>query len=88
MDIVTVTDHNRLDGALGLKEKYPDRVLTGVEATSYFPEDKCKVHVLIYGINDNHFRDINLLRKDIYELRDFLKQKKAGAFNSPRHLLN
>ena len=39
MDYVTITDHNRIDGALLLKEKYPQDVLIGLEATTYFPEN-------------------------------------------------
>jgi len=74
MDFVTLTDHNRIDGALLLQEKYPDTVITGVETTAYFPEDSCKVHILIYGINENEFKEIQHLRRDIYELRDFLKE--------------
>jgi len=75
MDYVTITDHNKIDGALLLKEKYPESVIVGVEATTYFPEDKCKIHLLIYGINDLQFEIINHIRKDIYELREYIKQE-------------
>ena len=37
MDYVTITDHNRIEGALKLKEKYPNDTFTGLEATTYFP---------------------------------------------------
>ncbi|MGD0229774.1 MAG: glycosyltransferase [Syntrophorhabdales bacterium] len=75
MSLVTLTDHNRIDGALLLRERYGDRVITGVEATACFPEDRCKVHVLVYGITENEFADIDSLRKDIYELRAYLREK-------------
>lgn len=75
MDYVTITDHNRIEGVLMLKEKYGNKIITGVEATTYFPEDKCKVHILIYGFTEVQFAVINYLRSDIYELRDYLKQE-------------
>lgn len=75
MDFVCITDHNRIDGALKLKELYPSEVIVGVEATSYFPEDMCKIHVLIYGISNMQFEVINHVRKDIYELRHYLQQE-------------
>ncbi len=73
MDFVVITDHNNIRGAMYLKEKYPDKVFTGVEATAYFPEDGCKVHILIYGITETNFIEIEKLRINIYELRDYLR---------------
>jgi glycosyltransferase involved in cell wall biosynthesis len=78
MDFVTLTDHNRIDGALILKEKYPHDCFSGLEATSYFPEDGCKVHILIYDLTEKDFNEIQILRNNIYDLRDFLKEKKLA----------
>lgn len=75
MDFVTITDHNVVDGSFELKEMFPDKVLTGVESTAYFPENGCKVHILIYGLNRPQFDIIQKTRKDIYQLRDFIKQE-------------
>ena len=36
MDLVTITDHNAIDGALELEKKYPDKVITGCEFTALF----------------------------------------------------
>ena len=76
MDFVTVTDHNRVEASLILKEKYPNECFTGVESTAYFPEDGCKVHVLIYGFDERQFEEIQYLRKNIYELRDYLVKNR------------
>jgi len=76
MDFVTVTDHNRIESSLILKGKYPDECFTGVESTAYFPEDGCKVHLLIYGFNERQFEEIQYLRKNIYELRDYLVENR------------
>jgi len=72
MDFVTITDHNRIDGVQILMEKYPDEVFMGVEATAYFPEDGCKVHILIYDFTPEQFDEIQRLRTNIYQLRDFI----------------
>jgi glycosyltransferase involved in cell wall biosynthesis/predicted metal-dependent phosphoesterase TrpH len=75
MDFVTITDHNKIDGVLLLKEKYPDEVITGVETTTYFPENGCKIHVLFFGIKEEQFNDIQKLRTNIYTLRDYIKSE-------------
>jgi len=83
MDFVTLTDHNRIDGALILKEKHPDDTFISVEATAYFPEDKCKIHVLIYGLSENEFSQVQKARENIFDLRDYIKN--AGLAYSIAH---
>ena len=73
MDFVTLTDHNCLAGALALQRAHPERVFTGVETTTYFPEDGCKVHLLIFGLDEDHFRAIEARRSNIYRLRDYVR---------------
>jgi len=75
MAFVTITDHNTIEGALLLKERYPERVFTGLEATTYFPDTGCKVHLLIYGLDETQFAMIDRLRSDIYRLRDYLHEQ-------------
>ncbi len=74
MDYVTITDHNRIDGALLLKKKYPHEALVGLEATTYFPENGCKIHVLLYDIAQEQYEIIQQKRKNIYELRDYIRE--------------
>lgn len=50
MDFVTLTDHDSLTGVNTLL-KIPG-VLTGEELTCYFPEDQCKIHLLVWGLTD------------------------------------
>ncbi len=78
MSYVTITDHNEIRGSLQLKERYPQRVFTGVEATAYFPENGCKVHVLIYGLDEAQFVMVDKLRTDIYQLRDYIKEQNLA----------
>jgi len=78
MDFVTVTDHNRAEAAFLLKEKYPKDVFTGVESTAYFPEDGCKVHILIYGFDERQFDEIQVHRHNIYDLREYLHENRLA----------
>ncbi len=76
MDFITITDHNRIEGAIQLKKKYPEKVIVGLEATAYFPEDRCKVHILIYGLDKEQFDEIQSIRTNIYVLRDYLRNEE------------
>ncbi len=78
MDFVTVTDHNTIENALALNQKYPDDTFVSVEVTTYFPENGCKIHVLVYDITQVQFDIIDTIRKDIYQLRDFLKDQNLA----------
>ena len=75
---VTVTDHDQIMGSLRLKEIYPARVFTGVEFNVYFPEDRCKVHILVYGLSEQDYTNLMALRHDIYQFRDYLKQSNLA----------
>jgi predicted metal-dependent phosphoesterase TrpH len=44
MDMVTVTDHNTIAGALEIA--HLPNTFVSEEITTYFPEDRCKLHVL------------------------------------------
>ena len=79
MDFVTVTDHNRIKASLELVKKHPKRCFSGVESTAYFPEDNCKVHILIYGLDREQYSKIQKKRLDIYKLRDYLKKQDLAC---------
>ena len=74
MDFVTITDHNRIEGALLLREKYPENTFTGVEFTTYFPEDDCKIHILVYGIDRKQFEDMQDARSNIYNFWRYIME--------------
>ncbi|CCK81361.1 glycosyltransferase [Desulfobacula toluolica] len=73
MDFVTVTDHNTIEGGLELIQKYPDDTFLSVEVTTYFPENNCKIHVLVFDITPEEFLNIEAIRHNIYFFRDYLK---------------
>ena len=79
MDYVTLTDHNTIDGALQLVAAHPDDCFVSVEATAYFPEDGCKIHVLVYDITPEQFEQIQMLRINIYQLRDYLREQDLAC---------
>ena len=79
MTYVTLTDHNTIDGALEMVASHPDDTFIGVEVTTYFPEDGCKIHVLVWGITPEQFDRIQSVRASIYELRDFLRRNAIAC---------
>lgn len=72
MDFVTITDHNTVDGAVLLHEKYPEDTIVGVEVTTGFPETGCKIHMLLWDITKEQYDLIDTLRPNIYKLRDYI----------------
>jgi glycosyltransferase involved in cell wall biosynthesis len=78
MDFVTVTDHNKMDASIMLNERFPEDTFTGVESTVYFPEDGCKIHCLVYGLNETQFNTIQKIRKNIYDFRDYVREQKLA----------
>ncbi|WP_022664864.1 glycosyltransferase [Desulfospira joergensenii] len=76
MSFVTLTDHNTIQGALELHRRYPEDTFVSVEVTAYFPENGCKVHVLVYDIDEDQFKKIEAVRTNIYDLREFLLEQE------------
>ncbi len=87
MDIVTISDHNTINGSLEIA--HLDNTFISEEITSYFPEDRCKVHVLAWDINERLHEDITKCRENIYELVVFLNAKDiTHALAHPTFSLN
>ena len=77
MSFVTLTDHDSIDGALYLLNKYPDMkdFFIGEEVETYFPETGQRIHVGVWGLNEAQHREIQRLRRNIRELVPYLKQQ-------------
>ncbi|MCF8144239.1 MAG: glycosyltransferase [Deltaproteobacteria bacterium] len=71
MSMVTITDHNTIEGALKIAHS-PDTFISE-EVTTYFPEDGCKVHVLAFNISEGQHSEIQKVRSSIFDLAGFLK---------------
>lgn len=78
MDFTTITDHNCICASMQLAEKYPDKAFTGVEVTTYFPEDGCKIHVPVWGLTRAQFDKIDTIRTNIYSFRDYLREQNLA----------
>uniref|UniRef100_A0A7C4RNH7 Glycosyltransferase n=1 Tax=Desulfatirhabdium butyrativorans TaxID=340467 RepID=A0A7C4RNH7_9BACT len=73
MDLVTISDHNTISGALEIAH-LPDAFISE-EITAYFPEDRCKVHVLALNITERQHGDIQHIRENLYDLVQYLHQE-------------
>jgi glycosyltransferase involved in cell wall biosynthesis len=71
MDMVTLTDHNTLGGCLDIA--HLEGVFLSEEVTAYFPEDGCKVHVLVWDINEAVHGDLMKARQNVFELIAYLQ---------------
>jgi predicted metal-dependent phosphoesterase TrpH len=74
MDLVTITDHDNIEGALSIADR-PD-VLVGCEVTGVFPNDGVSVHLGVIGITEAQHREIQRLRHDVRELLPYLKRER------------
>lgn len=74
MDLVTITDHDVISGALSIADR-PD-VIVGCEITGVFPNDGVRVHLGALGLDEAQHREIQRLRHDIRELLPYLKQER------------
>lgn len=66
MNGVTITDHNSIDGCLDIA--HLENAFLSCEYTAYFPEDRCKVHVLVHGIDEKQHDDLMRARDNIHDL--------------------
>src|SRR5438067_11330444 len=87
MDFVTITDHDCIDGCLAIADK--PRTFISEQVTTYFPQDPCKVHVLVWGITPAQHQDISVFRSDIFELQKYLAENRiAHAIAHPLYSIN
>jgi glycosyltransferase involved in cell wall biosynthesis len=73
MDMVTITDHNTLDGALSIA--HLPQTFVSEEITTYFPDVRCKVHVLALDITESQHQDIQKVRENIHDLVGYLQSQ-------------
>jgi hypothetical protein len=83
MDFVTISDHDSIAG--GLEIAHLPGTFLSEEVTAAFPEDGCHVHCLAIGISEIQHAEIQRLRGNLYELRDYLVGE--GIVHSVAHPL-
>ncbi len=80
MDYVTITDHNTIAGALEIA--HMPGVFISAEVTAYFPENGCKIHVIVLDVSESSFRELMTLGKNVYELVAYLQREGIVHFVS------
>ena len=81
MDLVAITDHDTIGGALEIAH-HPD-VIVGCEVTARF-RDGVRVHLNVLDITEAQFREIDRARHDVSELMPYLRSE--GIFVSVNHV--
>ena len=86
MDLVAITDHDSIDGALELASsvEHPDTVIIGEEVSCW--HRGIEVHLGVYGMTESLHRDIQPLRRNAFDVIACLRS--AGVFFSLNHLLH
>ncbi|MBY0398785.1 glycosyltransferase, partial [Myxococcota bacterium] len=75
MDLVTLTDHNSIDGARAMLDAGLEDVFISAEMTTTFPEDGCNIHVTAANISEEEFAEIDRLRPNLYEMLAYLDER-------------
>ena len=87
MDFVTITDHDTIDGCLEIRD-LPNTFISE-QVTTYFPQDPCKIHILVWGITEKQHDDIVIIRDNIFALQRYLQSGKiAHAVAHPIYSIN
>lgn len=95
MDLVTITDHDSIDGCLEFLDRHPEAddffVSEEIECVVPLgPGDRTgsglplKVHIGAYGIDERIHREVQPLRKSVYETTAYLRER--GVFYTLNHL--
>jgi predicted metal-dependent phosphoesterase TrpH len=74
MDLVTITDHDTISGALEVAAR-PD-VIVGCEVTAAFPDDATDVHLNVFGLTPETFAEVDRFRHDVRELLPYLQRER------------
>jgi len=88
MDLVAITDHDTIDGALALVERMPDArdIIVGEEVSCSLPEGGLQVHLGVYGMTESLHRDLQPLRRNVFDV--VARLREASVFFVLNHLLH
>jgi glycosyltransferase involved in cell wall biosynthesis len=70
MDFVTITDHNSIDGCREIADR--PGVFLSEQVATRFPDDRCEVHVLVWGLDERQHAELQTRRENIFELQKYL----------------
>jgi predicted metal-dependent phosphoesterase TrpH len=86
MDVVTITDHDSINGCLEFLERHPDAddFFISEEIECRFPDVDLKAHIGAYGISERIHREIQPLRHNVFEAVEYLRSEGIlYALNHP-----
>ena len=87
MDYVTLTDHDTIEGCLRIADL--DNAFISEQVTTFFPQDPCKIHLLVWGISEAQHAEIVDLRDNVFDLQAYLaKQQIVHAVAHPLYSIN
>jgi predicted metal-dependent phosphoesterase TrpH len=88
MDLVTITDHDSIDGCLEFLDRHPDAddFFISEEVSCRLPEGNVEVHLGVYGTNERLHRELQPLRGNVFDVAARLRE--AGVFFALNHLLH
>ena len=72
MDFITFTDDDTIGGCMEIAGLHG--VFLSESVTAIFPEDGCRVPILVWGITETQHREIQQLRSNLYELQQYLSK--------------
>jgi len=85
MDVVTITDHDSIDGWRELLSRRSDHadILPGEEVSCWYPDTALEIHLGAYGLTEAHHRELQPLRRNVFEVISYLTG--AGVFFAVNH---
>jgi predicted metal-dependent phosphoesterase TrpH len=88
MDLVTITDHDSIDGGLEFLDHHPDSTdfILGEEVSCRFPNGDIEVHLGVYGTTERLHRELQPLRNNVFDVAAHLRE--ADVFFALNHLLH
>lgn len=86
MDLVTITDHDSIDGCLEFLDRHPGAAdfFVSEEIECRVPGLPLKVHIGAYGVDERIHRDVQPLRTSVYDTAAYLREQ--GVFFTLNHL--
>jgi predicted metal-dependent phosphoesterase TrpH len=88
MDLVAITDHDSIEGALALAEATHDGpdVIVGEEVSCWYPDGPFQVHLGVYGMTESLHHRLQPLRRNVFDVIACLQE--AGVFFCLNHLMH
>jgi predicted metal-dependent phosphoesterase TrpH len=80
MDLVTLTDHDTIDGCLEIRERLgdPPDFFMSEEVETFLPGGR-SMHIGVFGITESQHREIQRLRRDFEGLVGYLEEQRIPA---------